>query len=131
MPLTYVENTASLIAACGRHERAAGQVFNCVDPEPITQREYLRHWRRAQPRAVTVVPLPLTLTRASGAVLQLAERRSGGRLGPPAFLDPYVMEPTFRRFTYGPTRATALLGWHPPVPLSEALRRTFGAATPG
>ena len=39
------------LAACaerGRHPAAAGQVFNAVDPQPTTQREYLRRWRAAR-----------------------------------------------------------------------------------
>lgn len=124
MPLTYVENTASLIALCGRDERAGGEIFNCVDPEPITQRQFLRHWLRAHPGTV-VLPVPLALTRAVGALLLRLERRSDGRLGPPAFLDPYVAEPNFRRFSFESSRPAKLLGWRSPVRLREALRRTF------
>ena len=33
MPLNYVENTASLLAECGRHPAAPGLVLNAVDPD--------------------------------------------------------------------------------------------------
>jgi hypothetical protein len=73
-----------------------------------------------------VIPFPLAPLRAAGRALQRAERRTDGRLSPPAFLDPYVMEPSIRRFSWAPSRATSVLGWEPPVALEEAFNRTFG-----
>lgn len=124
MPLSYVENTASLIAECGHNPAAAGEVFNAVDPEPVTQRQYLRAWRRSGPR-LRVLPLPLWAFRLFGKALVAAERRTDGRTAPPLFFDPYVMEPSLRRFRYDASRAATVLGWSPPVPTAEALRRTF------
>jgi 2-alkyl-3-oxoalkanoate reductase len=125
LPLTYVENTVSLLAEAGRHPSAPGQVFNAVDPGELTQLGYVSRWRGAPDGPRVVVPFPLAPLRAAGKLLQRAERRTGGRLSPPAFLDPYVMEPSMRRFRWAPSRAIEVLGWQPPVPLDEALRRTF------
>ena len=124
MPLTYVDNTASLVAECGHHPAAAGEVFNCVDPVQVTQWEYLRRWR-AGGSGPRVIPVPLTVMRAMEHALQLAERRSAGRIGPPLFLDPYVMEPTFRRFRWDTSKPGRVLGWAPPVSTEDALSRTF------
>ena len=126
MPLSYVENTASLLAEAGRHPAAAGETFNAVDPEPVTQLAYLRRWRAAPDGLRGVIPFPLTLLRATGRGLGVLERVTDGRLSPPAFFDPYMIEPTMRRFRWAPSRATDVLGWQPPVPLEEAFRRTFG-----
>lgn len=128
MPLNYVENTASLLAECGRHPDAAGRIFNAVDPESLTQLRYLREWR-SRVGALKVVPFPLTLFRAIGAVLKAADRRTAGRIAPPLFLDPYVMGPSFRRFGYDASRAASELGWTPPVSTAEALERTFGPSS--
>lgn len=124
MPLAYVENTASLIAECGHHPAADGQAFNCVDPDSMTQRRYLRHWR-AGGNGPRVVPVPLTLVRGAERALEVAARRTDGRIGAPRFLDPYVMEPSFRRFRWDAAKAGRVLGWSPPVSTAEALRRTF------
>jgi nucleoside-diphosphate-sugar epimerase len=126
VPLNYVENTASLLAECGSHPDAAGEVFNAVDPEPLAQWQYLRHWLRAQPERVTVIPVPLALLSGIRESLRLAERMTAGRIAPPRFLDPYATTPNLRNFRYRSSRATEVLGWIPPIPLAEALRRTFG-----
>lgn len=126
LPLTYVENTASLLAEAGRHPEATGEVFNAVDPGELNQFGYVRRWRAAPDGPRVVIPFPLAPLRMAGRALQRAELRTGGRLSPPAFLDPYVMEPSMRRFRWAPSRAIELLGWRPPVGLEEALSRTFG-----
>jgi len=129
MPLNYVENTVSLLATCVEHPRAAGEVFNAVDPDPPRQREYLRAWRRAQPERIRVLPVPLTAMRAVSALLLAAGRRTGGRIRPPGFFDPYMTTPTLRRFRYATGRPTEVLGWTPPVGREEAFARTFRAAS--
>jgi 2-alkyl-3-oxoalkanoate reductase len=126
MPLNYVENTASLLAECAIHPNAAGEVFNAVDPKPLAQWQYLLHWLRAQPERVTVIPVPLALLSAIRQSLCLAQRMTAGRIEPPRFLDPYATTPNLRDFRYRYSRATEVLGWTPPVPLAEGLRRTFG-----
>lgn len=123
MPLNYVGNTASLLVECAHNPAAAGEVFNAVDPHPITQREYLRAWQRAEP--IKVVRFPLSVYRAIGRALEMVHRKIGGRTQPPIFLDSYVMEPSLRQFRYDPSRPTTVLGWEPPVSIVEALRRTF------
>ncbi len=125
LPLSYVENTASLLAECGRNPAAVGATFNAVDPRPVSQLEYVRRWRAAANGLRVVIPFPLTALRAVGRLLCTAERATNGRLSPPAFFDPYMIEPTMRRFKWAPSSATEALGWQPPVPLDEALRRTF------
>jgi nucleoside-diphosphate-sugar epimerase len=126
MPLNYVENTASLLAECASNPNAAGKVFNAVDPDPLAQWQYLRHWLRAQPERVTVIPVPLAVLSGIRESLRLAERMTAGRIAPPRFLDPYATTPNLRNFRYRSSRATEVLGWIPPVALAEALRRTFG-----
>lgn len=129
MPLNYVENTASLLAECGRNAAAAGETFNAVDPGTVRQRDYLRVWRQADP-SLRVIWFPLALYRLLGRALQLGQRFGLGRVAPPLFLDPYVMGPSLRRFRYDSSRATALLEWVPPVSSEEALRRTFPPSSP-
>lgn len=128
MPLNYVENTASLLAECVEHPRAPGEVFNAVDPDPPTQREYLRWWRAAQPRRVVVAPLPLWALTACRGAYSTAERITRGAVAAPGFFDGYVTIPVLRSFRYATDKPARVLGWSPPISRQEAVHRTFGSA---
>jgi nucleoside-diphosphate-sugar epimerase len=130
MRLNFVRNTASLLAECGENPRAAGEVFNAVDPRPLRQFQYARRWREADPENRRVVPFPLVALRLLGAGLARAERASDGAVSPPSFLDPYRLKPAYGDFRYSTSRATELLGWHPPVSRERALELTFAEAGP-
>ena len=119
IPLNYAENTASLLVACAEHSRAAGQAFHAVDPDPVTQCRYLRHWLRAEPTPPVVIPLPKSVLRAAGAIYGLTGYATGGRVAAPGFIG------TERSVRYTTSKAEELLGWSPPVGPQEALRRTF------
>lgn len=128
IPLNYVENTASLLAECVEHPRAPGEIFNAVDPDPPTQREYLRWWRAAQPDRVIVTPVPLWVLAACRGAYACAERITRGATATPGFFDGYVTIPVLRSFRYATDKPLRVLGWSPPVSRQEAVRRTFGSA---
>jgi 2-alkyl-3-oxoalkanoate reductase len=130
MPLSYVENTAALLAECTVNPRAAGETFNAVDPEPPSQYRYLRHWRRSQPHPVWVIPLPLTVYHTIAAAYELAGRLSGGRISSPGLLARYPMMPNLRSYRYVTDRAAAVLGWRPPVSRAQAFAHSFAATPP-
>ena len=129
MPLNYVENTASLLAECGRHPAAAGLVLNAVDPDPPTQREYAKA-SRAAGGLTRVVTVPLWLLRRSGPAWWLRAGAPTVAWVRPDSIDPYVVEPMFRSFGSRPVprpadRMAAAHG------REEAYRRTFASAAGG
>ena len=128
MPLNYVENTASLLAECGEHPRAAGEVFNAVDPDPPRQLDYLRAWRRSQPGRIGVISVPLAVVGGVQAGYAAASDLTSNWISAPGVFDRYVMAPITKPFRYATSKPTAVLGWTPPVTREEAFRRTFGNA---
>lgn len=128
MPLNHVDNTASLLAECGENPAAAGEVFNAVDPDPPTQLEYFRWWRKGEGDGVVGLPVPLAVVRGFSSAYALLERVTGGLVRTPGFFDAYVTGPVLRRFRYATEKPQRVLGWTPPVDRAEARRRTF---TPG
>jgi nucleoside-diphosphate-sugar epimerase len=130
MRLTYVQNTASLLAQCGESSSAAGEVFNAIDPRPLRQIQYARRWREADRANRRVIPFPLVALRLLGSALARADRRTDGAVSPPSFLDPYSLKPAYGDFRYDTSKATKVLGWNPPVSLEEGLEQTFATAGP-
>lgn len=127
MPLTYVENTASLLVRCVEDPAASGQVFNCVDPSEVTQLQYAKRYAAARPTKMRVIPVPLVILDLVGHALEIGRRRTDGRISPPGMLDPYIYRPSFLRLDFHTDRAQRLLDWSPPVGGNEALRRTFSS----
>ena len=41
LPFVYVDNVVDAIVECEHRDEAAGEVFNVVDPEPLTKRRYM------------------------------------------------------------------------------------------
>ncbi len=130
MRLTYVENTASLLAECGENPRASGEVFNAVDPRPPRQFQYARRWRDADRANRRIVPFPLVGLRMLGAALARAAEATDGAVSPPSFLDPYRLKPAYADFRYKTSKPAEVLGWRPPVSREQALELTFSEAGP-
>jgi UDP-glucose 4-epimerase len=130
MPLTYVENVASLLATCVEHPRAAGEVFNAIDPLPPPQWRYLRELRRTRPEIVPI-PVPLPLYRAIAGGYERLGRATHGAISPPGMFARYMMTPSVERFRYDTRKPARVLSWSPPVSRDEALRRTFGGTKNG
>lgn len=130
MRLSYVENTAALLAECGENPRAAGEVFNAVDPRPPRQFQYARRWRQADPENRRIIPFPLLALRLGGAALARAEGMTAGAVAPPSFLDPYRLKPAYGDFRYDTSKAATVLGWQPPVSRERGFDLTFAEAGP-
>lgn len=126
MPLTHVENTASLLAECAVNPAASGETFHAVDPGRVRQWQYLRRWRAGGDGPQHVISLPLPAFRAIGACYASAARVSAGAICPPGMFDAALTTPNFGRFRWETDKAQRVLGWQPSVSLSSALQRTFG-----
>lgn len=127
MPLTHVDNTASLLAECAVNPAASGETFHAVDPGRVRQWQYLRRWRTAGDGPRAVVPLPLPAFRAISACYAIATRATAGGIRAPGMFDPYLTTPNIGRFRWETDKAQRVLGWRPPLSLAAALDQTFGA----
>jgi nucleoside-diphosphate-sugar epimerase len=126
MPLTHVDNTASMLAECAVNPAASGETFHAVDPGRVRQWQYLRRWRAAGDGPRRVIPLPLPAFRAIGACYAIATRATGGAVRTPGMLDPYLTTPNVGRFEWDTDKAQRVLGWQPPLSRPAALDETFG-----
>jgi nucleoside-diphosphate-sugar epimerase len=117
LPLTYVENCADLFAEAAADPRAAGATLNVVDCTGVPTWRYAREFG-------TVVPVPYRMAFAGvRATDALASFAFGERRRLPSILVPKRFEARFKPVQHA-SAAERVLGWHPPVPFDEALRRT-------
>jgi nucleoside-diphosphate-sugar epimerase len=124
IPFTYVDNCAQAIALAGLKTGVDGEVFNVVDDELPSSREFLRLYKKnVGPFASVYIPHVF-----SYALCYLWERYSAWSRG--------QLEPVYNRkkwhaywkkTRYSNQKVKGALGWTPTVPMAEGLRRYFQA----
>ena len=128
LPLTYVENCASICVEAAEDPRAVGETFNVVDDEGPTAWSYLGEYLRRSGGRGLRVPVPygpaLAGSRLAHATLGRVVRDLPGLLIPARF------EARFKPLRFGNRKAREVLGWRPPLAFEECLRRTFDAKAP-
>jgi nucleoside-diphosphate-sugar epimerase len=122
LPLTYVDNCAEAIVQAGETAAAVGQIYNVVDDDLPTARDYLaRYKREVAPLRSLSVPYPLLMLGS-----HLVERyhvHSKGQL--PAIFTPYKTASNWKGNRFANDKLKAL-GWRPLVTTDEGIARTFG-----
>ena len=123
LPLTYVENCAEAIVTAALSHEAAGKVFNIVDDDLPTSRQYLKlYQQKVKPMRTLRVPYWLLLW-GSGVVERYGVR-SKGQL--PAIFTPYKTKTMWGGNRFSNARLKTL-GWGPIVSTAEGLERAFAA----
>jgi len=124
IPFTYVDNCAQAIALAGLKKGVDGEVFNIVDDELPSSREFLRLYKKNVGR-FTSVYIPHVF---SYALCYLWERYSAWSKGQ---LEPVYNRKKWHAFwkktRYSNQKVKGTLGWTPTVPMAEGLRRYFHA----
>lgn len=122
IPLVYVDNCAEAIVVAGR-EAADGEVYNVVDDDLPTSRQYLRAYKRNVSK-IRTFPLPYIGVKAFAKVLAAYHEYSKGQL--PAVLTPYKATAAWQRRKFTNAKLKSI-GWSQLVSTQEGLRRTFEA----
>jgi nucleoside-diphosphate-sugar epimerase len=121
LPLTYVENCAEAIVQAGRKAPGNGEVYNVVDDELMSCREFFRRYRH-EVEPLRSITLPYPLLKAASSLVERYHVYSRGQL--PAILTPYKVAAIWKGTTFDNQRLKAL-GWRPTVSTEEGIRRTF------
>jgi nucleoside-diphosphate-sugar epimerase len=119
LPYVYVENLVDAIVQCSEKDEAVGEIFNVVDPEKLTKREYMNRVIRRVNASARVLYLPLA---AFYGIVWLQEVAFGLMKRRPV-LTRYRVVSSQKNVTYDSSRIAQRLGWRPGVPVSEALDR--------
>lgn len=106
--LVGLDNLADLLVTCVEHPAAAGEIFLAGDGEDLSTTDLIRRLAAALGVRARLLPVPVALLEAAAALLgkRAVAQRLCGNL----------------QVDIG--KARRLLGWAPPVPVDEGLRRT-------
>ena len=122
VPLTYVENCALAIVLAGLTCGVDGEVFNEVDDDLPTSRQFLRRYKK-EVRAFRSLYVPKALSYAACWAWERYSAYSQGQL-PPTFARAEwhaMWKPT----RYSNDKLKQRLGWKQPVSTAEGLRQHF------
>ena len=120
IPLTFVDNCADAIVLAGLIPGIDGDVFNVVDDDLPTSREFLRRYKKVVGRFPSVY-LPHFLSYSLSYLWEKYSDWSYGQL-PPVF-NRRAWHAYWRSTSYSNAKAKEYLGWRPRVSTDEGLRR--------
>lgn len=123
LPLTFVSNCADALIVAARSGEAAGQVYNVVDDDLPTCREYLRRYRR-EVRALRVLQVPYLAMQGASWMVERYARHSRGQL--PAVFTPYRTAALWKGTRFSNEKLKSI-GWRQGVATAEGMQRSFAA----
>jgi nucleoside-diphosphate-sugar epimerase len=122
LPLTFVDNCAEAIVLAGLKAGIDGEVFNVVDDELLTGRQFLREYRKKE-RGLSV-RIPYFVAYALCLLWEKYSEWSKGQL-PPAF-NRHRCAAEWKGNRYSNEKLRQRLGWKPRVPMQEAMDAFLG-----
>jgi nucleoside-diphosphate-sugar epimerase len=128
IPFTYVENCAEAIVLAGLVKGADGEVFNVVDDDLPSSRQFLRLYKKNVKRFKSIY-VPHVVSHAFCYLWERCSQWSKGQL-PPAF-NRRRWYAEWRRTRYSNEKLKQRLSWAPKVPTSEALNLYFRSCVQG
>jgi nucleoside-diphosphate-sugar epimerase len=120
IPFTYVDNCAEAIALAGLVKGVDGEIFNVVDDDLPSSRQFLRQYKK-DVRRLKSVYIPHVASYMLCYLWEKYSQWSRGQL-PPAF-NRRRWYAYWRKTSYTNKKLKARLGWVPKVATAEALPR--------
>lgn len=124
IPFTYVDNCAEAIAIAGLKRGIDNEVFNIVDDDLPSSREFLHLYKLNVGRFKSLY-VPHIVSYVLCVLWEWYSGWSHGQL-PPVY-NRRTWHAAWKRTRYSNDKLKALLGWSPKVPMAEALRLYFEA----
>ena len=121
LPLVLVENAVEALILAATVPGIAGEAFNIIDAEALTQTDYVALYRHVTGAALRVVRVPRPTYYALGAATALAARL---RAKEPT-ITPYRVRARLQRVRWNCSKAERRLHWRSGVPLRTGLSAAF------
>lgn len=123
LPLTYVDNCAEAIVVAALYPEANGQVYNVVDDDLVTSKQYLSLYKQ-RVKPVRSVPVPYFALMWGSRMVERYSERSRGQL--PAIFTPYKTRAMWAGNQFSNAKLKSI-GWRPLISTREGLERAFAA----
>jgi len=117
LPLTFVKNCAEAIVLAGLRPGIDGEVFNIVDDELLTARQFLQACK--QKKRFRSVRIPYWLAYGACFAWEKYSKWSNGQL-PPVF-NPRRCAAEWKSQRYSNEKLKERIGWMPRVPVKQAM----------
>ncbi len=128
IPFTYVDNCADAIVLAGLVRGVEGEIFNIVDDDLPSSRQFLR-WYKKRVRGFRSIYVPHVASYALCFLWEKYSQWSEGQL-PPAF-NRRRWHAYWKKTTYSNEKLKTRLGWAPRVSTAEGLQRFFQSCCQG
>ena len=122
LPLTYVDNCAEAIVLAGLKPGVEAEIFNVVDDDAPTSREFLRDYKKQTGLFSLSVPYPVTELLCAG--WERYSRVTRNQL-PPVF-NRRRCAAEWKGNCYSNRKLKERLGWHPRVSMKHAMSFFLG-----
>ena len=122
IPFTYVENCAEAIVLAGIVEGVNGEIFNIVDDDLPSSRQFLRQYKKSV-RHFKSLYIPHVVNRGLCVLWEKYSRWSHGQL--PLTFSQSRWFSEWRKTSYSNDKLKCRLGWTPNISTEESLRRYF------
>ena len=124
LPLVYLDDVIDALLLAGSAQQAVGRTFNIVDPQLVTQTQYLAACRRKLGPSLKILRTPrwvmMCIATAVEALAKLLRRELP--------LSRYRVRSLRPLADFDGAAARSVLAWEPRAGALEGMRRTFDAA---
>jgi nucleoside-diphosphate-sugar epimerase len=116
MPLVYIDNLVDAIIAAIESEETGGRIFNLVDPDTVSKKEYVeRLLKKLYPKAGFVF-IPYGIFHFAVCLQEKLLKFVGKK----PFLTCYRLTSSQRNIIYDSSRIRRALNWSPPYTMDDA-----------
>jgi nucleoside-diphosphate-sugar epimerase len=122
LPLTYVDNCAEAVVVAAL-SGADGEVYNVVDDELVTSKQYLAAYKK-QVKKLKTIPVPYFALMWGSKMVTGYSKKSKGQL--PAIFTPYKTQAMWGGNQFSNAKLKSI-GWLPLISTHEGLARAFAA----
>jgi nucleoside-diphosphate-sugar epimerase len=117
LPLTFVDNCAEAIVLAGLKPGIDGEVFNVIDDELLTSRQFLKAYKKVKP--FRSIRLPYSFAYAMCFLWEKYSKWSKNQLSPAFNRRRCAAE--WKGNSYSNRKLRERLGWKPRVPMQQAM----------